>query len=123
WSDVPAFDGTASIIQPLIAPLYGGRAAIEVMDDLLTPPSQFRSRGGYEIVREYWRTQVQGELDAWWSKTLEKGVVENSSAKPIEQLTPHATPAGGSAIPTSAPTSAPANALQIVFRPDPSVWD
>ena len=36
WSDVRAFDGTASIIQPLIEPLYDGKTAHEFMDALLT---------------------------------------------------------------------------------------
>ncbi|HEY6050854.1 MAG TPA: TAT-variant-translocated molybdopterin oxidoreductase, partial [Thermoanaerobaculia bacterium] len=31
WSDARAIDGTASIVQPLIAPLYGGRSAHEVL--------------------------------------------------------------------------------------------
>ena len=30
WSDARAYDGTASIIQPLISPLYQGRGAHEV---------------------------------------------------------------------------------------------
>jgi molybdopterin-containing oxidoreductase family iron-sulfur binding subunit len=29
WSDAPAYDGTISIMQPLIAPLYGGKSAHE----------------------------------------------------------------------------------------------
>ena len=31
WSDARAFDGTASIVQPLIEPLYQGRSAHEVL--------------------------------------------------------------------------------------------
>ena len=31
WSDVRAFDGTASIVQPLILPLYRGRSAHDVL--------------------------------------------------------------------------------------------
>ena len=31
WSDARAFDGTASIVQPLIAPLYDGRSVHEVI--------------------------------------------------------------------------------------------
>ena len=50
WSDVRAEDGTASIIQPLIAPLYQGKSAHEVLAALTDRPE----RGGYEIVREFW---------------------------------------------------------------------
>src|SRR5204862_8204084 len=31
WSDARGYDGTASIVQPLIAPLYGGRTAHELL--------------------------------------------------------------------------------------------
>ena len=40
WSDARAFDGTASIVQPLIAPLYGGRSAHEVLAVLGATPEQ-----------------------------------------------------------------------------------
>ena len=48
WSDARAFDGTVSIVQPLIAPLYGGRSAHEVLATLTDRPE----RTGYQIVRE-----------------------------------------------------------------------
>src|SRR5262249_5707008 len=51
WGDVRAYDGTVSIVQPLIAPLYGGRSAQEVLS-LFTGQSE---RTPYEIVRSYWR--------------------------------------------------------------------
>jgi MoCo/4Fe-4S cofactor protein with predicted Tat translocation signal len=53
WSDVRAEDGTASIIQPLIAPLYQGKSAHEVLAALTDRPE----RSGYEIVREFWAKQ------------------------------------------------------------------
>src|SRR5258708_35111676 len=56
WSDGRAFDGTASIVQPLIAPLYGGRSAHELLA-LLTQSSALP---GLEIVRDYWRKQHKG---------------------------------------------------------------
>ena len=53
WSDARAFDGTVSIVQPLIAPLYGGRSAHEVLAALSDRPE----RTSYQIVREYWQEQ------------------------------------------------------------------
>ena len=53
WSDARAFDGTASIVQPLIAPLYEGRSAHEILAIL---QGQI-GRGGYDIVREFWQSQ------------------------------------------------------------------
>src|SRR5262245_37030941 len=50
WSDVRADDGTVTIVQPLIAPLYGGKSAHEVMAAL----SGNGERSGYDLVRAYW---------------------------------------------------------------------
>jgi molybdopterin-containing oxidoreductase family iron-sulfur binding subunit len=52
WSDVRADDGTVTIIQPLIAPLYGGRSAHEVMAVL----NGSGESPGYDLVRAHWRT-------------------------------------------------------------------
>ncbi len=50
WSDARGYDGTASIVQPLIAPLYGGKSAHEVLAAMSDRPE----RSSYDIVREYW---------------------------------------------------------------------
>ncbi len=50
WSDARAYDGTVSIVQPLIAPLYGSRTEHEIVASLTPRPE----RTSYEIVREYW---------------------------------------------------------------------
>src|SRR5262249_16087350 len=49
-SDTRAYDGSVTIIQPLIAPLYESRSALELMAALSGQPQQ----SSYEIVREYW---------------------------------------------------------------------
>ncbi|HNN52580.1 MAG TPA: TAT-variant-translocated molybdopterin oxidoreductase [Pseudomonadota bacterium] len=51
WGDLRAADGTASIVQPLIAPLYKGWSDIELVNYLLTG-NMVR---GYELVRDTWR--------------------------------------------------------------------
>lgn len=54
WSDARAYDGTVSIIQPLIAPLYSGRTAHEVIAAFLNEPE----RSSYDIVRDYWKRRT-----------------------------------------------------------------
>ena len=54
WSDVRSADGTVTIIQPLIAPLYGGKSAHEVIA-AIGPTGE---RSGYDVVREYWLGQT-----------------------------------------------------------------
>jgi molybdopterin-containing oxidoreductase family iron-sulfur binding subunit len=123
WGDARAFDGTATIIQPLIAPLYGGRSAHEVLAALLEQPN----RTSHDIVREYWRGQAGGgDFELFWRRALHDGVVEGTALAP-KQVTlrreygriairpfaaqPAAGPPGGS------------GELELVFRPDPTIWD
>jgi MoCo/4Fe-4S cofactor protein with predicted Tat translocation signal len=54
WSDTRAYDGTVSIIQPLIAPLYSGRTTHEVIAAFLNDPE----RSSYDIVRDYWKRRT-----------------------------------------------------------------
>ncbi|MGC4081122.1 MAG: hypothetical protein QM736_03165 [Vicinamibacterales bacterium] len=49
WSDARGHDGTASIVQPLIAPLYGGRSAHEVIGVFGERPE----RPAYDVIRQY----------------------------------------------------------------------
>ena len=50
WGDARSFDGTVSIVQPLIQPLYSGKSAHELIATLSDRPE----RNGYDVVREYW---------------------------------------------------------------------
>jgi MoCo/4Fe-4S cofactor protein with predicted Tat translocation signal len=112
WSDARAHDGTATIIQPLIAPLYGGVTEHQVLSVLLNKPNE----SPHDIVKSYWRSRTgAANFDAWWQQTLNDGVVPDSAAP----LT------GNPGLPAAsgAPPSIPAGTLEIVFRPDPAVWD
>ncbi|HET8675961.1 MAG TPA: TAT-variant-translocated molybdopterin oxidoreductase [Blastocatellia bacterium] len=51
WGDTRAYDGTVSLIQPLIAPLYRGKTAYEVLAAFSDQPE----RTSYDIIRDYWR--------------------------------------------------------------------
>lgn len=51
WGDVRGRDGVASIVQPLIAPLFHGWSDIELVSFLLTG----RRQKGHELVRDTWR--------------------------------------------------------------------
>ena len=52
WSDARAYDGTAVIVQPLIAPLYGGKTAHEVMNVLLNQRRPIRARYGARLLAD-----------------------------------------------------------------------
>jgi len=54
WSDTRAYDGTVSIVQPLIEPLYESRSAHEVAQ--LFFRENFDKKD-YDIVKEFWQKQ------------------------------------------------------------------
>ncbi|MDQ6801461.1 MAG: TAT-variant-translocated molybdopterin oxidoreductase [Acidobacteriota bacterium] len=110
WSDLRAFDGTASIAQPLIAPLYATRSAHEILSLLAGTPMQ-----GYDIVKGFWRAQSPpAGFDAWWQATLARGVIEGSASPEI-----------GVNAATALPSVRPRidGDVEVSFRPDPTIWD
>src|SRR5580658_3904383 len=115
WSDGRAYDGTLSIVQPLIAPLYAGKSAHEMLSALIG----VSDASGYEIVRGHWQKQYAGpEFEAWWRKTLNDGFIEGSA------YTPKAVSLKLQSLPAAAPAAnADANSLEVNLRRDPSVYD
>ena len=82
WGDARAYDGTVSIIQPLIAPLYNGKSAVEFVA-LLSGQSDVT---GYELVRAYWQKQHTGaDFEQFWRKSLHDGWIEGA-ALPLKQI-------------------------------------
>jgi MoCo/4Fe-4S cofactor protein with predicted Tat translocation signal len=72
WSDVRADDGTVSIVQPLIAPLYDGKSAHELLAVCLGDPR----RSGYDLVRAHWQEAARrSDFEAFWRRALHDGVV------------------------------------------------
>ena len=111
WSDIRAYDGTASIIQPLIEPLYGNKSAHELLSGLVGEP-----RDGYALVQEHWAGQnTTGTFD--FNKLLHDGVIANTAAAPRT-----VTLASGAIAGLPAPPAA-ANGFEITMRPDPNIWD
>ena len=142
WGDGRAYDGLASVIQPLIAPLYpDARSEIELVNLLASGVT----RPGYDLVRETWQ---EGGEEAW-RRALHDGFIvgtEYGTASAPTAQAPDAQPTSEApdaqptseapdAQPTSeAPDAQPAgeaegaqptssDALELVFRLDPSVFD
>jgi molybdopterin-containing oxidoreductase family iron-sulfur binding subunit len=113
WSDLTAREGTVSIVQPLIRPLYDTRSLHEVAAFMLGEAAP----SGHEIVRGHWRER-QGEagFEEWWREALIKGVVDASAA--AAAVNPSQPNAGET---EAAETGK--NGLVAVIRPDPSIYD
>jgi molybdopterin-containing oxidoreductase family iron-sulfur binding subunit len=119
WSDIRAFDGTASIGQPLIAPLFGAHSPIELLSGILddTPSSS------YEVVRSTWRrwhadNKTGEEFERFWRKSVHAGVVAGTKT-PTEAL--RLEPSWLSRVAPPSPAVFPG--LEIVFKLDYSVFD
>jgi molybdopterin-containing oxidoreductase family iron-sulfur binding subunit len=114
WGDARAFDGTVSLIQPLIAPLYRGRNATELLRLFTGQPE----RTPYEFVRDYWRRhhEPSGDFEAWWRRSLNAGFVAGSES-PEVRVTINEERARTAARGESRPGT------EIVFRSDPTLFD
>ena len=79
WGDARAYDGTVSIIQPLIAPLYNGKSPLEFVALL----SGQADATGYDLVRAYWQKQHTGaDFEQFWRKSLHDGWIEGTALSP-----------------------------------------
>jgi MoCo/4Fe-4S cofactor protein with predicted Tat translocation signal len=112
WGDARAYDGTVSIVQPLIAPLHGGKSSHEFIALLLGQADA----SGYEVVRGYWHRQhPDADFDMWWRRALHDGWIAGTafSPKTVGLKTTNISPS----------LSTDNDGIEINFRRDPSIWD
>jgi molybdopterin-containing oxidoreductase family iron-sulfur binding subunit len=132
WGDARAFDGTVSICQPLIAPLYeAARSAHELLLAMIGPPA----RTAYDEVRDFWRRQWErraaggpfgplarpdggdhATFEDFWRQSVHDGFIAGSA------FAPKPVALRADAIPPAGPAPA-ADRLELTFRPDPKIWD
>ncbi len=113
WSDLRSFDGTVSLVQPMIAPLHGGKSPHEILGIMLGE----EKASAHDIVKAYW-TAYRGAdgFDKFWQDSLMRGyaapklmALDASKLSLSSDFGKHAPKATDS--------------LDIIFRPDPSVED
>ena len=75
WSDARAYDGTVSIVQPMIDPLYGGKSAHHVLQTLLDEPLL----SAYDAVRVTQKDTIKGDFETGWRKALHDGWIANTA--------------------------------------------
>ena len=117
WSDARAYDGTIGIVQPLIAPIYGGRTHHEIVAAL----TGNAGKSNHEIVKEYWQGQrpEKGQaFEDFWETSLHDGVMAKTAlpaiSAPLQRDFMQQPPAQ---------SMAQAGELELVFRPDPTIFD
>jgi Fe-S-cluster-containing dehydrogenase component len=110
WSDTRDFDGAASIVQPVIAPLYGGRSVHQLLSVFLPEENE---ADDLALIRSTWPELSEQQA---WEHALRRGV--------IEETTPAVQPA--QALPMTHPllrSVDSSDSLELLFRPDPTIWD
>jgi MoCo/4Fe-4S cofactor protein with predicted Tat translocation signal len=116
WSDARAYDGTASIIQPLISPLYYTKSAHDVIAAFSDKPGV----APYDLVRGYWIDAMghsEAAVEVGWKKWLNDGVIPNTKFPAVTV----ASKWSASSLPAF--QAAPAGQIEFIFRADPAVYD
>src|SRR5882762_4683833 len=113
WSDGRAYDGSVCLVQPLIAPLYEGKSAHELVAALLGQSMLT----GHEILRTYWQGQAKSaDFETWWRKAVHDGFVAGT-AYPVRAVT------AKTIVPASKSASAETSTIEVSFRGDPAIYD
>jgi molybdopterin-containing oxidoreductase family iron-sulfur binding subunit len=155
WADARAFDGTVTVMQPLIAPLYDGKTISEVLGVFIDAQG---GKSAHDLVKDYWTRALAGGAGSWqitdptgspfkspesmWKHVLHDGWItgtaaagagdgarrtEGGNVADYAAIASTSAPAAATTPePSSAPPpppSAPASGLEIIFRPDPTIWD
>jgi molybdopterin-containing oxidoreductase family iron-sulfur binding subunit len=126
WSDALAYDGTASVIQPLVVLPYETRNAHEVVQLFF---NENYDRKDYDIVRDYWQRtwgfasssgqpQPAGAFEDKWRLAVHDGVIQGTAYQPKQ------VSANISALNTVQPQKQDNfGPLEISILPDPSIYD
>ncbi|MGO8758688.1 MAG: TAT-variant-translocated molybdopterin oxidoreductase [Terracidiphilus sp.] len=116
WSDARDYDGTVSIVQPMIDPLYGGKTAHHIFQALLSEPMV----SPYDAVRETWKPVIKGDFEAGWRKALHDGWIADTSYAQRDAAPFIPRPISLS---PNVPSPTPKNSIEVIFRPDPNIYD
>lgn len=114
WGDARGHDGTVSVIQKQVEPLYGGKSASQLLSALLDESE----RSDYDILRDYWMGVANSEtFESDWVQALSAGFVAGTATALTRP------PLRENAIPAYQPTSLGEDELEVVFLPDPCIGD
>jgi MoCo/4Fe-4S cofactor protein with predicted Tat translocation signal len=116
WGDVRTWDGTVTIQQPLIEPLYNGRTALEIA-------GVFAGEAGktdHDRIVEHWKSLTTGgDFETFWNRAVHDGFMPSTQRADLG-LTPRADL---STYLAQLPPVSVGDTVEIAFRQDPSAYD
>ncbi|MFM1919838.1 MAG: hypothetical protein RLZZ303_1472 [Candidatus Hydrogenedentota bacterium] len=114
WGDIRSFDGMTSLVQPMIAPLYNGKTAHDVLAALTGEEKSTT----YDIVQAYWKaSRGPDRFESFWQDALTRGYAMRELL-PLDAARLRMTDSFGEHQPVEKGAG-----LDIVFRPDPTIED
>ena len=114
WGDARAYDGTYSVVQPLVQPLFGGKSIIEVLAALAGDPAA----DPLAMLRASAKAGGIAIDDESWASILRRGL---AASPPLERVT---TPARTELpAPINREPSVAAGTIDVEFAPDSRVHD
>jgi len=115
WGDVRAYDGTVSLVQPLIQPLHGGKTALQMLSAI----GNGQENEPRVLLLEYWRAQYAGtDFDGFWKQSLHDGLMPKTRFPAVDA---QVKPDWERVLPEQ--DSITEERLTLQFRPDPALWD
>jgi molybdopterin-containing oxidoreductase family iron-sulfur binding subunit len=116
WSDARTFDGTVTIAQPLIQPMFGGMSAIELAQLLLDGNA---TPDGMKAVKE----TVDDLPGATWRRAVHDGFVAGSQLAVESGMTVQALATPPVSQAAMGGTRTGKDQVEIVFVPSTQTWD
>ncbi len=113
WGDGRAPDGSVTIQQPMIEPLYDGKSAMETVAML----AGYKYRNGYDIVRNYWLDQWPAAgRDKTWRESVHNGIAAGTAYPAVK-------PPAVKIAPELQQAPEPVRGIEVAFHPSYSVYD
>ncbi len=125
WGDALAYDGTATIGQPLVEPLYRGKSSLAMIAAMLGQPLVTDDQLVKGTWEKWWRDGAAGasgsaqDFERFWRRAIHDGLVVDSTLPAIDVTLDTASVLAAS----EALVSHPDSDLELIYRPDPNVLD
>jgi Fe-S-cluster-containing dehydrogenase component len=125
WGDIEALDGTVSLIQPLIYPLWNGHTEADLLAGFIGEGD----RGTYTLLRQMWQQRAVAEgratteaFESAWEGWLALGLIEKTGGQPesIPQVDGDGLAARLGPLIQAAPRG---SGLEVAFAIDPKTFD